>query len=698
MSFLEPLILLSLPLIGLPLLIHLLNQRRHKTAPWAAREFVLQASSLNRGMAQLRHWLILALRSLAIAALIFAISRPLASKIPGMGFLGSPRTQLILMDRSPSMALEDSASGLPWREAGLGQLDQHLQTVGGQKLLFHQLSEEPVPLDRQSVVEMAETSITDTQTNIPELIERAINHIKSQAVGPSDIWVCTDRQAGDWRLDSGRWNRIGQELESMTDVKLHFLTPAEPDAFNLAIAAENVELVRESGASVVYLDFRIEQTSGPVEQRKIPIQIQVGDSERTVDVEMVSNNYRYQQLAIEVTEDATTGGGVIRLPHDSNTADNQFYFAYSPQPPRNSVVVSDNQQVAQLVEAVCSTPLNSTLKTDCQLLPVSGQNEIDWQNTAMVVWHAPLPSGSVAEQMQQFVAGGGTVVFLPTDEAGADGGGFADVKWGSWEGSIDERLAAVVTAQPDAGSVFRVAQWRTEDDLLATDSSGNPVPLKSIFCSRRCGIESDSAVMLASFEDGQPLMVRAATNTGGVYFLATTPEEASSNFTADGIALYVMFHRAVEQGAQSLAGSRQFETGDKTITDTQLWEPVDFSATDASDDRPLIAADQRTFYAGVYQAKAKEGADDGAKGLVIAINRPTSENFPDRVSEDDVKQVMEEDTYELITTSASSLTGLSSEIWRLFMIGMIVALMAEGWLSLPAKSKHAHESETGVAA
>src|SRR6478735_7593927 len=83
MSFVAPMLLAALPLVALPIIIHLINQRRFQTIRWGAMMFLLAANRLSRGYARLRQWLIMAFRMLAIAGLIFAISRPLAS-----GWLG----------------------------------------------------------------------------------------------------------------------------------------------------------------------------------------------------------------------------------------------------------------------------------------------------------------------------------------------------------------------------------------------------------------------------------------------------------------------------------------------------------------------------------------------------------------------------------------------------------------------------------
>src|SRR5256885_878247 len=78
MTFLQPMLLVALPLVALPIVIHLINQRRYQTIRWAAMIFLLAANRMSRGYAKLRQWLILLFRTLAIAALVFAVSRPLA--------------------------------------------------------------------------------------------------------------------------------------------------------------------------------------------------------------------------------------------------------------------------------------------------------------------------------------------------------------------------------------------------------------------------------------------------------------------------------------------------------------------------------------------------------------------------------------------------------------------------------------------
>ena len=111
MTFLQPWMLVTLPLVALPLIIHLINQRRFQTVPWAAMQFLLAAKALARGYSRLRHWLIMLLRMLAVAAVILAVGRPLSRGWLALAGGGRPDSAIVVLDRSPSMQAGAAAAG-----------------------------------------------------------------------------------------------------------------------------------------------------------------------------------------------------------------------------------------------------------------------------------------------------------------------------------------------------------------------------------------------------------------------------------------------------------------------------------------------------------------------------------------------------------------------------------------------------------
>src|SRR5436309_2177034 len=133
MNFLQPAMLAALPLVTLPIIIHLINQRRYQTTRWAAMMFLLAANRMSRGYARLRQWLILALRVLAIAGLIFAASRPLTGGWLGRAAGGRPDTTILLVDRSPSMQQRGLGADGSKLETGRRRLARTLRTIGSSR-------------------------------------------------------------------------------------------------------------------------------------------------------------------------------------------------------------------------------------------------------------------------------------------------------------------------------------------------------------------------------------------------------------------------------------------------------------------------------------------------------------------------------------------------------------------------------------
>ena len=101
MSFLQPAMLIALPLIALPVIIHLINQRRFQTVQWGL-QFLLAANRMSRGYARMA--MVDTCRTYSgLGRFGVAISRPLSSGWLAVAGGGQVDTTIVLIDRSPSM-------------------------------------------------------------------------------------------------------------------------------------------------------------------------------------------------------------------------------------------------------------------------------------------------------------------------------------------------------------------------------------------------------------------------------------------------------------------------------------------------------------------------------------------------------------------------------------------------------------------
>ena len=105
MSFLFPALLtIGLPLVAVPILIHLINLRRQQRIRWAAMQFLLESQRRNRRWILLKQLLLLATRMSVIAAVVLMLAH-LIVRNEWLQLLGSGTTHhLVLLDDSYSMS------------------------------------------------------------------------------------------------------------------------------------------------------------------------------------------------------------------------------------------------------------------------------------------------------------------------------------------------------------------------------------------------------------------------------------------------------------------------------------------------------------------------------------------------------------------------------------------------------------------
>ena len=102
MSFLNPLFLFGLLAAGVPILIHLFTRKRPRDIPFPSIEFLSEVNRSEIRRLKLKQWILLLLRTLAVAALALAMSRPAVRTLTPTRS-GAATTVVALVDQSGSM-------------------------------------------------------------------------------------------------------------------------------------------------------------------------------------------------------------------------------------------------------------------------------------------------------------------------------------------------------------------------------------------------------------------------------------------------------------------------------------------------------------------------------------------------------------------------------------------------------------------
>lgn len=655
MNFLQPLALIALPLMLLPVIIHLINQQRHRTVPWAAMMFLMTAKRMSKGMARIRHILILLMRTLAIAALIFAISRPLSGGWLGSIGMAKPDVTMVLLDRSASMETQNLQAGESKRSTALKRLAQLLEQgdYGTHLILIDSATGQLQEIDSpKALLSLPMTESSATSANIPGMLESALTYLKANNSGRADVWLCSDLHENDWTVDSGRWDAIRDEFAQLDGVHHFLLAYSAPSSDNLSVRVENVQRWQRGNEAELILDVMVRSDGNNILTRKVPIEFEVNNVRSVVEVELDARGGSLQGHRIPIDGTRTSGWGSVGLPGDANPLDNRFFFVFSEPPARKSVIVSDDAKTGEVFRRALVIPPDARLQHQAEVFPTNRVGEIDWERTGLLIWQAALPNGLAAEQIQNFINNGRVVIFFPPRQnAGAQ---MFDSRWNDWQTPDDEQTS-------------QISWWRGDTDLLAHVDSGNPLPLNELRTYRYRAIES-TGTPLARFDNDAPLLTRVNTDHGAVYFCSTLPTAQFSSLERDGVVFYVMLQRALAEGCRALTDASQRDAAADALADREQWKAV-------APEGDAVSLSQRGLHAGVFRDEA----------YWVAINRSQAEDSAKAAPVQTVDTLFDGLSYRRIDVEVGDTSSLANELWRIFLIAMAIALIVEAVLSLPSK-------------
>ena len=181
---------------------------------------------------------------------------------------------------------------------------------------------------------------------------------------------------------------------------------------------------------------------------------------------------------------------------------------------------------------------------------------------------------------------------------------------------------------------------------------------------------------LLKLESGEPVISKLITDhlgptAGNIYIWGTLPRTDHSTFATDGVAFFVMLHRALDQGVNSVSRAQSRDACDGTLPAINALKSL--SSPDQSPLHPDL-------HAGAYEVTPLRGDP-----LLFALNRPNSEDSAKTLTSEGIKSLLEGVDYRQISDELGSGSSLAAEVWRAFLLAMALALIVEAALCLPPK-------------
>ncbi len=669
MSFLAPILLFGLPLALIPIIVHLIHLLRRKRVKWAAMMFLLLAQRTNKGLSKLRQYLILAFRVLAVAAMIFVVGRPLAGGLLGLTG-GAPDSVIILLDRSASMEQQLLETGTSKRTAGLRNLTTAIKDAYGKRsklVLIDSATLQPISLETaDALMDIPQVGPTDTAADVPSLMQSALDYMTTNQTGRTDVWLVSDLRQSDWNPGGGRWAALRGAFATLKGVKFQVLAYPETDTTDLAISVEKVTRRETADKAELLLDLRLKRGEPVTEPTQIPLRVVINGVSSTLNVELKGSQALLQSQSIPIDKTTLRGWGRVELTGDTNPNDNVYHFVFDAPAALKSVIVSADAEVSTPLAAALSAPADSSRAYAASVIPVTRSAEIAWDETALILWQAPIPDpeSPVAKQLMAHVRAGRSLLFLPP--ALPDDTAFAGLQWTKWT--------------PATGDKPTLASWwRSDAGLLSGTRAGPALPVGEIEVQRWCGLAGES-VPFARLDESAgkaPLLVQsAADGMRSAYFLTALPGAGQSSLARDGVVMFALLHRALNEGSTSLGNAQQRVAGNRSLgDDPAAWTRLDLekAASVLPNDRPLQA--------GVLK---RPGATPEKPDLLTALNRPLTEDAAVAIGKPTLDELFAGLDWRLLERTLKNEKSLTSEIWRTFLILMGLLLVLEALLCMPS--------------
>ena len=648
MTFLQPLILWGLPLVLLPVIIHLINRMRHRPRQWAAMQFLLAATRSSTSHAKLRNLLIMLMRILAVLALLIFLARPLVGGWMGWALAAAPDTILLLVDRSASMESRVAGADESRREYALRMLAdaagefEHASHLVLLDSATRQASELP---SAASLLEWPDTKQTDTAADLPAMLQTALDWLIENKAGTAEIWIASDLQASNWQPDDPRWETLITAFDSLPQkVRVRLLATTQESPSNASISIAQLSRQQASGKGEVRLAVDLNRSQANAGTATITRTLNDVATELEARVTGQSTRWRHR-FAVG---DQAGGWGKLELPADGNPRDNITYYRYSDDHPPVGLIVTESA-LGPLWQAAASVA-GQAGRTPAKRYAPGDVTPADLRDATLVVWQAPLPEGEMANALRRFADEGGRVVFFPPGQPST--ARFAGLGWGEKQTSGDDG--------------FAVGRWDEDQGPLANTDEGLLLPLAKLGVRQRQQVVGQAAV-LAVFDDAQALLVRQALGQGEVYFCTILPLLAWSEM-GDGLMVVPMLQRLLAAGSRRLQRDSVAECGQVSAGDLQLeWTSAETG----------LRGDVQT-QAGVYK--------NGDRWLLV--NRPAAEDEFERVDDSAVAGLFGSLPFQLFQAQRDD-TALQGEIWRLFLFLMLLALLIEAWLVRPSSMAEA---------
>lgn len=523
MNFLFPGFLLALTALSVPVIIHLFRFRRFKKVYFTNVSLLREVNITRKNRQQLKHLLVLLMRALAIAALVFAFAKPYLNSAPGAARPGI-RYVSIYVDNSYSMDREGENGNLLNRAKQMAEeIAQAYSPTDKFQLVTNDFEGRHARFyPREEFLNLvAETDFSPTGRKLSEVVNRERDLLKKEAgTAAKRLYV------------------IGDFSESVTD--LDQIMPDSAVALSLLplkaqitanVYVDSVWLqTPNTGVNIpLTLKYRLRNT-GELDAEDVPVKLFVNGEQKTpTTLTVPGKGLAEGELFFTAVKPGPQNGKVL-IEDNSLAFDNEFYFSFSVAQTLNVLVLNESGATKSAEKVFTGDPY---FKLSVYNASATDYSRFPEQNLIVLNGIHSAPGGLVTE-LKKYADAGGNLLVLP--------GANADLN------SLNTLMASlgVPAFGPLRSGQFKAERVNTEGPFFADIFESVPknpdLPTAARYYPVTGSGNTEAVIRLNTGDLLYGYTVRP--NGSKVFFSATPLEDGASNFHRHALFVPVLIKTA----------------------------------------------------------------------------------------------------------------------------------------------------------
>jgi len=548
--FASPALLWGLVLAALPLLIHLLNRRKHRETSWAAMQFLLEAVRKNSRRLRIEQLILLAVRTLILVLIVLAMARPHLQEL-GIYFTADvPVHKILVVDTSFSMLYEPAGRSRLQQAKGIARQIAEESKQGDALNLVRMSAAEPrvivaQPAFRPSEVveEIDALPLQHVRGDVHATLVEVRNLLQAAPEIPNkEVYLISDFQRNGWIPDSaGRPAEIRNLLREIGEkAQIVLLDLSQGTAQNSAIT--DFRSLDSYLATGLTARFRVALTTfGPATLPNQKLEFFVDGrlrEERTVDLQPATET-------VEFFSHTFSSAGPhrleVRLQKDLLELDDSARLAVTVKDQIkvlcvNGKLAGDPRETATYHLQIALAPRTRETAAPSLMRPrVIPFGELRGMDLAgfdcVFLCDVSSFDAGEAQILESYLKGGGSVIWTLGARVQPenynrilfrDGQGIFPARLGARRGDAEKREQPILfDASRLAHPIVNVFQ--------GADHAGLNTTRTYEYYETRLP-ENGRARTVLSFENGDPAIVEMPVESGKVLLVTTTVDESWSNW------------------------------------------------------------------------------------------------------------------------------------------------------------------------